>query len=139
MQIKIEEEGEKVKTVQSVVEALRQELEDSRETIHDLQSDLTSTKQELKLSRQEVDLLSVGAAGAGVQGVQELLDLSRSVASVRREYQEMRHQTVKEINKMKIEMAEKARQVSTACLEVYTDSQYIRDSRGNKVLMGETK
>ena len=84
----------------------------------------------MKLSHQEVDLLSVGAAGAGVQGVQELLDLSRSVASVRREYQEMRHQTVKEINKMKIEMAEKARQVSTECLEVYTDSQYIRDSRG---------
>ena len=139
LQIKIEEDGEKVKTVQSVIEALRQELEDSRETIHNLQSDLTSTKQELKLSHQEVELLSVGAAGAGVQGVQELLDLSRSVASVRREYQEMRHQTVKEINKMKIEMAEKARQLSTACLEVYTDSQYIRDSQGNKVLVGDIK
>ena len=139
MQIKIEEEGEKVKTVESVFEALRQELEDSRENSHNLQSDLTSTKQELKLSRQEVDLLSVGAAGAGVQGVQELLDLSRSVASVRREYQEMRHQTVKEINKMKVEMAEKARQLSTACLEVYTDSQYIRDSQGNKVLVGDIK
>ena len=36
------------------------------------------------------------------------------MGSVRRQYQEMRHDTVKEINKLKVE---KALQVSTACLE----------------------
>ena len=58
---------------------------------------------------------------------------------MRRQYQEMRHETVKEINKLKVEMAEKARQVSTACLEVYSSSQYIRDSQGNTVLVGDIK
>ena len=61
------------------------------------------------------------------------------MASVRRQYQEMRHETVKEMNKLKVEMAERARKVSTACLEVYSSSQYIRDSQGNTVLVGDIK
>ena len=67
---------------------------------------------ELRLARHEVDLLRVAAAGAGVPGL-EVLELSRGVAGVWRQYQEM-HETVKEINRMKIDMAEKARQLSTA-------------------------
>ena len=79
------------------------------------------------------------AATAAQDEMHALRERSGRVASVRREDREMTHQTVKEINKMKIEMAEKARQLSTACLEVYTDSQYIRDSQGNKVLVGDIK
>ena len=52
-----------------------------------------------------MDLLRVGAAGAGVPGLEMVLELSRGVATVWRQYQEMRHETVKEINHMKIEMA----------------------------------
>ena len=51
----------------------------------------------------------------------------------------MKHETVKEINRMKVEMAEKARMLSTACLEVYSSSNYIRDSQGNKILVGDIK
>ena len=47
--------------------------------------------------RHEVDLLLL-------PGLEEVLELSRGVAGVRRQYQEMRHETVNEI-----EMAEKAR------------------------------
>ena len=128
-----------MKTVEALTEALRQDLEESRETVQNLESELQTTRQELKLARQEVDLLKVGCEGAGVQGLDELLELSRSVSSVRRQYQEMRHETVKQINRMKIEMSEQARHLSTACLEVYTKSQYITDSQGNKILVGDIK
>ena len=138
LQIRLEEGGEKFKTLQTLSDSLRQELDISRESGLRLESQVAAVKQELDLSRQEVDLLS-REGGVNVQGVEELLELSRSVASVRRQYQEMRHETVKEINRMKIEMAEKARQLSTACLEVYTDSQYVRDSQGNKILVGDIR
>ena len=139
LQIRIEEEGEKVKTAETLAGALRAELAEVRDTGAGQEAELQHARQELRLARQEVDLLRVGAAGAGVPGLEEVLELSRSVATVRRQYQEMRHETVKEINRMKIEMAEKARQLSTACLEVYTDSQYVRDSQGNKILVGDIR
>ena len=139
LQIRIEEEGEKVKTAETLAGALRAELAEVRDTGAGQEAELQHARQELRLARQEVDLLRVGAAGAGVPGLEEVLELSRGVATVRRQYQEMRHETVKEINRMKIEMAERARQLSTACLEVYTDSQYVRDSQGNKILVGDIR
>ena len=134
----MEEGGEKFKTLQTLSDSLRQELDISRESGLRLESQVAAVKQELDLSRQEVDLLS-REGGVNVQGVEELLELSRSVASVRRQYQEMRHETVKEMNKLKVEMAEKARKLSTACLEVYSSSQYIKDSQGNTILVGDIK
>ena len=134
----MEEGGEKIKTLQALTDSVRGELDLSRESRHSLEVELSVARQELELSRQEVELLSQ-EGGPALPGVTELVELSRSVASVRRQYQEMRHETVKEINKLKVEMAEKARQVSTACLEVYSSSQYIRDSQGNTVLVGDIK
>ena len=134
----MEEGGEKTKTLQTLSDSLRGELDLSRKQGRSLELDLVAARQELQLTRQEVELLSQ-VGGAALPGVTELLELSRSVGSVRRQYQEMRHETVKEINKLKVEMAEKARQVSTACLEVYSSSQYIRDSQGNTVLVGDIK
>ena len=128
-----------MKTAETLAGALRAELAEVRDTGAGQEAELQHARQELRLARQEVDLLRVGAAGAGVPGLEEVLELSRGVATVRRQYQEMRHETVKEINRMKIEMAERARQLSTACLEVYTDSQYVRDSQGNKILVGDIR
>ena len=128
-----------MKTLEALTEVLRKELDESRETVESLEYDNQLGKQDLRLARQEVELLKVGSNAGAAPGVQEVLELSRSVASVRRQYQEMKHETVKEINRMKIEMAEKARHLSTACLEVYTNSQYIKDSQGNKILVGDIK
>ena len=112
----MEEGGEKIKTLHTLTDSLREELDICREAAHRAEAQTEAARQELSLSRQEVDLLS-REGGAPVQGVGELLELSRSVASVRRQYQEMRHETVKEMNKLKVEMAERARKVSTACLQ----------------------
>ena len=126
-------------TLEALNDALRNELVENKEISDRLESELDFIKQELKLSRQEIDLLNVGATGSGGQDIQELLNLSRSVSAIRRQYHDMKHETVKEINRMKVEMAEKARMLSTACLEVYSSSNYIRDSQGNKILVGDIK
>ena len=98
-----------MKTAETLAGALRAELAEVRDTGAGQEAELQHARQELRLARQEVDLLRVGAAGAGVPGLEEVLELSRGVATVRRQYQEMRHETVKEIYHMKIEMAGKAR------------------------------
>ena len=57
-----------------------------------------------------MDLLRVGAAGAGVRGCQPRDGAGAQQGRGHRvEYQEMRHETVKEIYNVKIEMAGKAR------------------------------
>ena len=65
-----------MKTAETLAGALRAEL-----------AEVQHARQELRLARHEVDLLRVGAAGAGVPGLEEVLELSRGVAGVRRQYQ----------------------------------------------------
>ena len=62
-----------MKTAETLAGALRAEL-----------AEVQHARQELQLARHEVDLLRVGSAGAGVPGLEEVLELRRGVAGVRR-------------------------------------------------------
>ena len=67
----MEEGGEKIKTLQTLSDSLRGELDLSRERRQTLELDLVAARQELDLSRQEVELLS-REGGPAVPGVTDL-------------------------------------------------------------------
>ena len=52
---------------------------------------------------------------------------------MRREHGELRHLATRELERGRGELARVARQVTTACLELYTNMQYVTDSQGDKV------
>jgi len=137
LQIQLEEGVEKTRTIDGVASVLREQLDISRGSVDKLEQELLLFKDELTLSKRELDIVS--GSGHGGLGARDLVEVSRSLASSRRDYQEMRHETVKELNRVRLEMAEKVREMSTACLNVYTSSQYIMDSDGKQILVGSIK
>ena len=121
-------------TFDGVTNVLREDLDISRENIGTFEKELVFVKTELKTARNEFEIVSQSVQGG--PRTEEVLDMSRDLANVRSEYQEMRHETVKELNRVKLEMTEKTREMTTACLEVYTNSQFITDSEGKQILVG---
>ena len=78
-----------------------------------------------------------GSSSGG--GAGQLVELHRSLMGLRREYQELRHATARDLAGVRTGLGDTARDLSTACLQVYTDSQYIRDSEGKQILVGSLK
>ena len=134
LQIQLEERDEKMRTLNEVNSELKVKLETSTDSIHMLEEELVSVSGELKTAKTELNIMS--ASEQSNPGMKEVLKMCRYMANIKREYQEMKHQTLKEINKTKLEMAETTREISGACLEVYTGSQYIIDSDGKQILVG---
>ena len=128
----MEEGEERAKTVDGVIVILREELDLSRETVMEQEQELLIVKRQL--SRAQSELVIASCAEGPV--ARELLEMSKKLAGTRREYQEMRHSTVQELKRVKQEMEEKSREMTTACLETFTRGQYITDSDGKQGFVG---
>ena len=82
-----------MRTFDGVTNVLREDLDIRRGNVGTLEKELAFVKRELKTAKNEFEILSQSVEGG--PRTEELLDMSRNLANVRREYQEMRHETVK--------------------------------------------
>ena len=121
--------------IDGVIVILREELDISRETVMELEQEMGILKKQLSTSRAQSEL-DIDKSCAEGPGARELLEMTQRLASTRREYQDMRHSTVQELKRVKQEMEDKSREMTTACLETFTRGQYITDSEGKQVFVG---
>ena len=140
MQVKVEEQEERVKTLNDVNNVLREQLDNSRGENVRLETEVENLTVALESSRQEVEILNgqletkLGAAGGGSGG--ELLTVWRGLAGIKRLQTDMKLATLRDLAKMKAELSQAGRAASTACLEVYTKSQVVLDAEGKEVAIG---
>ena len=134
LKIKLEEGEEKMRTIDAIITSLRNELEDSRKNNGRLEKELTYARRDLNATKTELDIVSQSESNQ--PGIKELANIFRNMASIKKEYQELKHQCTQEIKNTKLDISEKTREITGACLEVYTSSQFIIDRDGKQVLAG---
>ena len=77
-----------MRTVDGVTNVLREDLDISRENVGTLEKKLVFVRRDLKTAKNDFEIVSQSLQGG--PRTEELLDMSRDLANVRREYQEMR-------------------------------------------------
>jgi len=138
LQVKLEEQEEKTKTINQVNVVLREQLDASRRECSSLVQEIGGLDAALEGTKKEVELLTgrLEDNSTGVGGNGELLGVWKGLAGIRRLHTDMKLATVRDLAKLKADMAQSAREATTACLEVYTKSQYVVDSTGKEVAIG---
>ena len=89
---------------------------------------------ELKRSREETERVRRSRSKSEPKG--DLDAAQRALIALRREYSDLKVTSVRELGKMRVEVANMARMASTACMEISSTSNFIKDSRGREIDIG---
>ena len=89
---------------------------------------------ELKRSRDETERVRRSRSKFEPKG--DLDAALKALIALRREYSDLKVTSVRELGKMRVEVANMARMTSTACMEISSRSNFIKDSRGREIDIG---
>lgn len=135
--VKVEEEEERSNTLNHVNSLLRTERDNFAKEVEVNESVMSSLEAELKRIREQIDRSKRTSVSFQVTPTPSEVDnLQRTLTSLRRDYADLKVSSVREVGRMRIELANMARLTSGACLEVTSRINTVQDNNGREIIVG---
>ncbi|XP_059085482.1 rootletin-like isoform X2 [Tigriopus californicus] len=142
LQVKIEEEEEKNKTLNEVNVVLRSQLESASRANENLARDLSKISanfQQFKDQQHEKEKKVFNESQVRFSNdVQSVRELKHCISTFKNQFHDIKMNTEQELAQLKNELSKSSRNLTTACLNVYTKSGYL-DVNGQSIHVGTTQ